>query len=80
VEEQRLAFTAGSPEEFVESELRDHPLWVAADAVLEPGEMQAVRDRAIEIYRAANEEPGSFRVTSRYIVAMLDVQLEPAGH
>ena len=71
--EERLAFTADSPEEFVESEFRDHPLWVAGRAALEPrGEMQALRDQALHIFEAANEEPDGFRVTSRYVVTMLD--------
>jgi len=68
--EEQLAFTAASPQEFVETELRVHPGWIAARAVLEPrGEMQTVRDRALEIFEAANEELGGFRVTSRYVVA-----------
>lgn len=70
--EERLAFTAGSPEEFVESEFRDHPLWVAGRATLEPrGEMEELRDRALHIFETANEEPSGFRVTSRYVVATL---------
>ena len=72
VHEGRLSFTGDSPVEFVESELRDHPAWIAGRAVLEPrGETGAVRDRAREIFAAANEEPGGFRVRSRYVVATL---------
>jgi SAM-dependent methyltransferase len=68
--EEQLAFTAASPQEFVETELRVNPGWLAARAVLEPRrEMQAVRDRALEIFEAANEDPAGFRVTSRYVVA-----------
>ncbi|HME01673.1 MAG TPA: class I SAM-dependent methyltransferase [Solirubrobacteraceae bacterium] len=68
--EEQLAFIAASPLEFVETELRVHPGWIAARAVLEPrGEMQTVRDRALEIFEAANEDTGGFRVTSRYVVA-----------
>jgi SAM-dependent methyltransferase len=68
--EEQLAFTAASPQEFVETELRVHPGWIAARAVLEPrGQMQAVRDRALEIFETANEDPVGFRVTSRYVVA-----------
>jgi SAM-dependent methyltransferase len=68
--QQQLAFTAASPQEFLETELRVHPGWVAARAVLEPrGEMHAVRDRALEIFETANEDPAGFRVTSRYVVA-----------
>jgi len=42
----------------------------AGRAVLEPrGEAGALRERMLTIYEAANEDPGSFKVTSRYIVA-----------
>jgi SAM-dependent methyltransferase len=67
--EEQLAFTAASPKEFLDTELRVHPGWIAARAVLEPrGKMQAVRDRALEILLTANEDPTGFRVTSRYVV------------
>jgi hypothetical protein len=68
--QEQLAFTAGSAQEFVDTELRVHPGWIAARALLEPrGEMQAVRDRTLEIFESANEDPAGFRVTSRYVVA-----------
>lgn len=70
VTEEALAFTAASPEEFVEAELRDHPAWIAARAVLEPrGGLPAVRARILDLFAAANEEPGAFRLTSRYALA-----------
>ena len=69
IAEERLAFTASSPEAFVD-EQADHPLAVAGRAVLDPrGESESLRERMIEIYTAANEDPDSFRVTSRYIIA-----------
>jgi hypothetical protein len=38
--------------------------------VLEPrDEDEALRERMLSIYEAANENPDEFRVTSRYIVA-----------
>jgi SAM-dependent methyltransferase len=67
--EEQLAFTASSPQEFVDTELRVHPGWIAARAALEPrGQMQAVRDHALEIFEAANEDSAGFRITSRYVV------------
>jgi hypothetical protein len=67
--EEQLAFTAASPQEFIDTELRVHPGWIAARAVLEPqGKMQAVRDRAVEVFETANEDPAGFRVTSSYVV------------
>jgi SAM-dependent methyltransferase len=69
VAEERLAFTAPSAEAFVDVGT-DHPLAVAGAAVLGPrGESEALRARLLEIYEARNEEPGGFRVTSRYVVA-----------
>lgn len=69
--EEELSFTASSSaEEFVDAELRAHPAWVEARSVLEPrGEMEGIRERAVEIFKSANEDPAGFRVTSRYVVA-----------
>jgi SAM-dependent methyltransferase len=68
-DDQELAFTAASPEEFVDGELRAHPAWMAARAVLEPrGEMQRIRERAVAIFSSANEDASAFKVTSRYVV------------
>jgi SAM-dependent methyltransferase len=70
VQDERLAFTANSPREYVDAESANHPLAVASRAVLERrGEDQAVRDSMLSIYEAANEDPDGFRVTSRYVVA-----------
>ncbi|HWJ50452.1 MAG TPA: class I SAM-dependent methyltransferase [Solirubrobacteraceae bacterium] len=70
--QHQLAFTASSPREFLESELRNHPLWLAARATLEPGgEMDTMRARALEIYEHANEDADGFRLTSSYVVARI---------
>lgn len=69
MQEEQLSFTAASPRVFLDAELRDHPIWVAAWAALGPlAKMDALRARALEIYEAANEQPDAFRVTSRYVV------------
>jgi SAM-dependent methyltransferase len=69
VQEERLAFTAPSPEAYLDAQT-EHPLAVAGQAVLGPrGESAALRERMLAIYAARNEDPGAFRVTSRYIVA-----------
>lgn len=68
--EAALSFSAGSAEEFIDSELRSHPVWIACRTSLEPrGEMDALRARLLEVLHAANEDPHDFRVTSHYIVA-----------
>jgi SAM-dependent methyltransferase len=66
-----LAFTGSSPEDFVDAELRDHPVWITARTLLARDELEAVRDRAVEILRRANERRDGFQVTSRYLVATL---------
>jgi SAM-dependent methyltransferase len=69
-EERELAFTAASPRAFMDSELSVNPVWIAARRLLEPrGELRALRDHAVEILEAANEDPGAFRVASRYVVS-----------
>lgn len=67
--ERELAFTGTSPDEYVDVELAEHPMWVLARSVLEPrGEWESLRKRSRETFRAANEDPAAFRVTSRYVV------------
>jgi hypothetical protein len=54
----------------LDTELSANPVWIAARTVLEPrGELRAVRDHALAILEAANEDPGAFRVASRYVVS-----------
>lgn len=68
--EHTLAFEAQSPHEFIDSELRHHPAWIEARALLEPrDELRPLRDRAVEILEEANEAEGAFRVSSSYVIA-----------
>jgi SAM-dependent methyltransferase len=68
-EERELAFTGSSPDEYVDVELAEHPMWVLARSVLEPrGEWEPLQSRARETFRAANEDRSGFRSTSRYVV------------
>jgi hypothetical protein len=70
--EERLAFTAPSAADYLDAEMKSHPLALAAQAVLEPhGKAQAVRDQMLAALESGNEEPGGFRVTSRYVVAIM---------
>jgi SAM-dependent methyltransferase len=69
--EHTIGFTAASPRAFIDAELRDHPQWVACREVLEGrGRLESVREQALNILEAANEDPSGFRVTSRYVIAM----------
>ena len=68
--ERHLAFHGASPREFVELWFRKHPLWIADQAKLEPhGIFDSIRDRTVEVFEAANEDPDGFRVTAPYVVA-----------
>jgi SAM-dependent methyltransferase len=69
VAEELIAFSARSPEAFLDQQAA-HPLAVAGRAVLDPrGESEALRERMLAIYEAGNEDPDAFQATSRYIVA-----------
>jgi SAM-dependent methyltransferase len=72
VERHSLDFLAASAADFMDGELRDHPGWIAAKALLAPlGKLQPLRERATAILEAANEQVGGFRVSSAYAVARL---------
>jgi SAM-dependent methyltransferase len=71
--EHSLAFGAPSVDEFMQIEGENHPLAIAARPVLEgAGRAEEVREGMRRIYADANEDPGAFRVTSRYVVADMD--------
>ncbi len=66
----KITFTAASPREWVENESREHPMAVAARPLLQQASRaEEIERRLIEHYESANEDPGAFRVTSRYVVA-----------
>jgi SAM-dependent methyltransferase len=70
LEEHELAFTAASAQEFLDQQMKDHPLAVAGIAVLDRlGQAQRVHDELQAILESGNEDPRGFRVTSRYVVA-----------
>jgi SAM-dependent methyltransferase len=70
VVQRSLAFTAASPDAYMEEQSQSHPLWIAGRAALEPtGKGQELSERVREIFEAGNEQPGGFRVTSRYVIA-----------
>ncbi len=67
---EHLELRASSAGDFLEAELRDHPLWIAARAALEPsGAMEAVHDGALQIFEDANEAPEGFSVKGHYLLA-----------
>jgi hypothetical protein len=67
-EERSISFRGESPAQYLDAEA-EHPLAVAARAVLEPrGEGEELRARMLEVLEAGNEDPHGFRVTSRYVI------------
>jgi SAM-dependent methyltransferase len=65
----RISFTATSAEEFEAREYEVHPMWAVADQVLGPrGELDELRERTLEVFRDANEDPSAFRVSSEYAI------------
>jgi SAM-dependent methyltransferase len=62
-----IAFTASSPEHYLELQEREHPLTRLSRAVLEQaGTYPAVRRQALAALRDGNEDPHAFRATSPY--------------
>jgi ubiquinone/menaquinone biosynthesis C-methylase UbiE len=71
VEQCGLIVTAPSPREYLRQEARDHPAAIAGLPVVDQtGERYALRARLLEVLESANEDPGGFRVTSPYTVAV----------
>ena len=72
VTEHAIPFHAPSVDEFMRIEGENHPLAIAARPVLEKaGRAEEIREGMRQIYDEANEDPGAFRITSRYVVAEL---------
>ncbi|HEY4028214.1 MAG TPA: class I SAM-dependent methyltransferase [Candidatus Dormibacteraeota bacterium] len=71
VDEHSLAFTAPSAREFLDAESRDHPMSIATRSLLEARGLppETTLHPMLEVLEAGNEDPDSFVVTSRYVVA-----------
>jgi SAM-dependent methyltransferase len=64
-----IVFTAPSPQAYLDAELANHPLAVAAfDVLRQRGQAGPARDRLLEILTDRNEDAAGFRCTSRYVV------------
>jgi SAM-dependent methyltransferase len=68
-EDAEVAFSASSVEEYFER-IQIHPMHVSTRPLLErAGTYDQVREQIVDIFRERNEDPGGFRVTSRYRIA-----------
>jgi SAM-dependent methyltransferase len=66
-----LPITAGSPEEFLDGEIRDHPSWIdTARQLNDQDALEPLRECLLEVLRDANEDSDAFRMTSPYVVAI----------
>jgi SAM-dependent methyltransferase len=64
-----LVTTAASPEAYLEAEMANHPMAVAADGVFRArGVSEEARRRLLDVLREHNEDEDAFRSTSRYVV------------
>jgi SAM-dependent methyltransferase len=76
--EGEVVFCAESPESYLAIQEAQHPLAIQAwDLLQHAGTLPAVRQRALEALRRKNEDPGSFRATSRYRVIELRHPIDP---
>jgi ubiquinone/menaquinone biosynthesis C-methylase UbiE len=65
--EGELEFLAASPEEFLARNQANHPMRVAMKPLLEKaGNLESMEEETLGVLRNQNEDPGGFRVTSRY--------------
>jgi SAM-dependent methyltransferase len=72
VYEGELAFSAQSPESYLELQEGDHPMTIAArDLLQRVGTYEAVRSQILAALRDGNEDPQRFRTTCRYCVIRL---------
>lgn len=66
-----LTFTASSPEEYLDAEMRNHPMAVRGLEVLrQRGKAEHAVEQLLEVLRKHNEDPKAFRTTSRYVVVL----------
>jgi SAM-dependent methyltransferase len=70
--EHALTFRAASPSAFLDAELVNHPLWLAAEPALrQAARWEAIRRDALAILVAANEDPTALALTSRFTITAL---------
>jgi len=64
-----IVFEAASPEGFFAELEGHHPVWRSVRSNLDEAEWRDLRTESITALREANEDPATFRATSRYVVA-----------
>lgn len=59
--QESLAFTAASPEAYLDAEIAAHPMFAA-------GGHEERREQMLAVLTEGNEDPAAFRATSRYLI------------
>ena len=72
--EAELSFTAASATAYVEREFAGHPLSVHAARIIGDEAAAEVHTRTLAMLATANEDPGAFRITRRYVVVVAERQ------
>ncbi len=68
IDEDHLTFKAASPEAWFSEQEEHHPVWRWGHRVIGDERWSRVREDSIAALEEANEDPASFRATSRYLV------------
>lgn len=68
IEETEIAFTAASPEAWLEAQTANHPVWLWARRQLGEDQWRDVQAEGVAALAEANEDPDAFRTTSRYLL------------
>lgn len=72
--EESIGFRADSAAAWFDEQAANHPVWRFSRGALAavPGAWESLRERSIAALEAGNEEAGSFAVTSRYYVYVVE--------
>ena len=68
IEETELAFTAASPEAWLDEQCTNHPVWRWAQRQLGEEQWREVAAESVAALTEGNEDPDAFRTSSRYLL------------
>ena len=78
VRDASLPFTAASAAAWFAEQEDHHPVWRWGRRQLGEDRWADLRERSVAVLEAGNEDPSSFRTTSRYLVALTSSAVEDA--
>jgi ubiquinone/menaquinone biosynthesis C-methylase UbiE len=65
-----VVFTAASPAAWLAEQVERHPVWRFARRELDPAAWDEAAAAMLAVLESGNEDPGAFRATSRYMIAL----------